>query len=189
MNTLQATYERPTTAVIPYSQTVTSLTTQSSTGFVPASAALGLTVYAVTWTITVTVICILVILTPWFTLIRRMASRPKQATLSEASLAGTTPQPETPKTTPSPGANKITVDRKEFEGFLAENQKFLDRSQALMNRIDQLKNENKQLGDELQATRTRLLNAPYSRIWCRVCGAELPPASIFCDKCGTKQTR
>jgi hypothetical protein len=66
------------------------------------------------------------------------------------------PQPETPKTTPSPGANKITVDRKEFEGFLAENQKPVDRSQALMNRIDQLKNENKQLGNELQATRTRL---------------------------------
>jgi predicted nucleic acid-binding Zn-ribbon protein len=57
---------------------------------------------------------------------------------------------------PSPGGNRITVDRKEFEGFLAENQKLLDRSQALMNRVGQLENENKQLGDELQVTKARL---------------------------------
>jgi predicted nucleic acid-binding Zn-ribbon protein len=53
-------------------------------------------------------------------------------------------------------SDRVTVERKEFEGFLAENQKLLDRSQALMNRIDQLENENKQLRDELQATKTRL---------------------------------
>jgi predicted nucleic acid-binding Zn-ribbon protein len=53
-------------------------------------------------------------------------------------------------------SDRVTVDRKEFEGFLVENQKLLDRSQELMNRIDQLENESKQLRDELQATKTRL---------------------------------
>jgi hypothetical protein len=52
-------------------------------------------------------------------------------------------------------SDRVTVERKELEGFLAENQKLLDRSQAFMNRIDQLENENKQLRDELQATKTR----------------------------------
>jgi predicted nucleic acid-binding Zn-ribbon protein len=53
-------------------------------------------------------------------------------------------------------SDRVTVERKEFEGFLAENQKLLDRSQALMNRIDQLENENKQLRDAVQATKARL---------------------------------
>jgi len=53
-------------------------------------------------------------------------------------------------------SDRVTVERKEFEGFLAENQKLLDRSQALMNRIDQLENESKQLRDGLQATKARV---------------------------------
>ena len=53
-------------------------------------------------------------------------------------------------------SDRVTVERKEFEGFLAENQKLLDRSQALMNKIDLLESENKQLRDELQATKARL---------------------------------
>ena len=53
-------------------------------------------------------------------------------------------------------SDRVTVERKEFDGFLAENQKLLDRSQALMNRIDQLENENRQLRDELQATKATL---------------------------------
>ena len=57
---------------------------------------------------------------------------------------------------PSPMSDRVTVERKEFEGFLAENQKLLDRSQTLMEKIDQLENENKQLRDEIQATKTRL---------------------------------
>jgi len=158
MNTLQSTYETPTTAVIPYSQVVTSSVTESSTSIVPASTALGLTDGSFT-ILAATVIGILALLTTWATLIPRTTYRPKQVTFSGASHAGTAapaPQPETPKTMPSPGGNKITVDRNEFEGFLAEEQKFFDRSQALMNRLDQLENENKQLGDELQATKARL---------------------------------
>jgi predicted nucleic acid-binding Zn-ribbon protein len=53
-------------------------------------------------------------------------------------------------------SDRVTVERKGFEGFLDENQKLLDRHQALMNRADQLWNENKQLRDGLQATKTRL---------------------------------
>ena len=53
-------------------------------------------------------------------------------------------------------SDRVAVERKEFEGFLAENQKLLDRCQALMGKIDQLKNENEQLRDELQATKARL---------------------------------
>jgi hypothetical protein len=158
MNTLQSTHETSSTAVIPYSQTGASLTTQTSTSLVPASTALGLTDGSFTG-LAVTVIGILVLFTAWVTLKPRMTYRRKQATFSGASLAGTpapAPQLETPKTMPSPGGNRITVDRKEFEGFLAENQKFLDRSQALMNRFNELENENEQLGVELQATKTRL---------------------------------
>ena len=157
-NTLQTTYEMSTAAVIPFGQTVTSSVTESSTRIVPASTALGLTNGSFT-TLAVTVIGILVLLTAWVTLKPRMASRPKQATFDGVSLAGTTvpaPQPETPKTTPSPGGDRIAVDQKEFEGFLAENQEFLDRSQALMSKVDQLESENKQLRDELQATKARL---------------------------------
>ena len=158
MNTLQSTYEASSTAVIPYSPTGASLTTQTSTSLVPASTALGLTDGSFTG-LAVTVIGILVLFTAWVTLKPRMTYGRKQATFGGASLAGTAalaPQLETPNTMPSPGGNRITVDRKEFEGFLAENQKFLDRSQALMNRFNELENENEQLGVELQATKTRL---------------------------------
>jgi hypothetical protein len=57
-------------------------------------------------------------------------------------------------------SDRVTVKRKELEGFLAENQKLVDRSQALMNRIDQLENENKQLRNELQPS-----SPPEKRSW------------------------
>ena len=50
-------------------------------------------------------------------------------------------------------SDRVTVERKEFEGFLAENQKLIERSQALMETIDKLEKENKQLRDELEASR------------------------------------
>jgi predicted nucleic acid-binding Zn-ribbon protein len=53
-------------------------------------------------------------------------------------------------------SDRVTVERKEFEGFLAENQKLIDRSQALMSTIDRLEKNNKQLRDELEASRARL---------------------------------
>jgi len=53
-------------------------------------------------------------------------------------------------------SDRVTVERKEFEDFLAENEKLIDRSQALMNTIDKLEKENKQLREELDASRARL---------------------------------
>jgi predicted nucleic acid-binding Zn-ribbon protein len=53
-------------------------------------------------------------------------------------------------------SDRVTVERKEFESFLAENQKLIERSQALMNTIDRLEKENKQMRDELEASRERL---------------------------------
>lgn len=53
-------------------------------------------------------------------------------------------------------SDRVTVERKEFESFLAENQKLIDRSQALMSTIDRLEKDNKQLRDELEVSKTRL---------------------------------
>jgi len=53
-------------------------------------------------------------------------------------------------------SDRVTIERKEFESFLAENQKLIDRSQALMGTIDKLEKDNKQLRDELDVSRARL---------------------------------
>jgi len=53
-------------------------------------------------------------------------------------------------------SDRVTVERKEFESFLAENQKLIERSQALMSTIDKLEKDNKQLRDELQVSMARL---------------------------------
>ena len=53
-------------------------------------------------------------------------------------------------------SDRVTVERKEFESFLAENQKLIDRSQVLMNTIDRLEKDNKQLRDELEVSRAKL---------------------------------
>ena len=52
-------------------------------------------------------------------------------------------------------SDRLTVERKEFESFLAENQKLIERSQGLMSTIDRLEKENKQLREELEAMRAR----------------------------------
>jgi len=36
----------------------------------------------------------------------------------------------------APISDNVTVERKEFDGFLAENQKLIDRSHTLMGRVD-----------------------------------------------------
>ena len=53
-------------------------------------------------------------------------------------------------------SERVTIERKEFESFLAENQKLIDRSQALMSTVDRLEKENKQLRDELEVSRAKL---------------------------------
>jgi ribosomal protein L40E len=108
---LESTFTVQNTATIPYSQTVTSSITQSSTSLVPASAALGLTDGSFT-ALAVVVIGILALLTAYLTLKPRVTHRPRQAKLSQFA------------------------------------------------------------------------KAPSS---CIKCGAKLPPASEFCNKCGTKQ--
>jgi len=52
--------------------------------------------------------------------------------------------------------DRITLDRKEFESFLADNQTLVDNSQQLMKRVDELEKANRQLTEELQASRVRL---------------------------------
>jgi len=53
-------------------------------------------------------------------------------------------------------SEKITVDRKEFESFLAENQKLIERSQALLSEVDRLEKENVKLREELGSSRAKL---------------------------------
>jgi predicted nucleic acid-binding Zn-ribbon protein len=52
-------------------------------------------------------------------------------------------------------SERITVDRKEFEAFLADNQSLMDRCQQLVKRIDELEKVNKQLNDELQTSQAK----------------------------------
>jgi len=52
-------------------------------------------------------------------------------------------------------SERVTVDRKEFEAFLSDNQALLERSQKLIERIDALEKMNKQLRDELKASKEK----------------------------------
>jgi len=49
----------------------------------------------------------------------------------------------------------VSVDRKEFEAFLADNQALLERVKKLVKRIDDLQQQQHQLQEELLATRER----------------------------------
>jgi len=53
-------------------------------------------------------------------------------------------------------SERITIDRKEFEAFLADNQSLMDRCQQLVKRIDELEKTNKQIHDELQASNAKV---------------------------------
>lgn len=52
-------------------------------------------------------------------------------------------------------SERITVDRKEFEAFLADNQSLMDRCQQLVKRIDELEKVNKELHEDLQASQAK----------------------------------
>lgn len=52
-------------------------------------------------------------------------------------------------------SERVTVNRKEFDAFLAENQAILERTQKLIEKIDSLTALNKQLRDELQASKEK----------------------------------
>jgi len=52
-------------------------------------------------------------------------------------------------------SERITVDRKEFEAFLADNQSLMDRCQQLVKRIDELEKANKQLREDVQASKAK----------------------------------
>jgi len=51
---------------------------------------------------------------------------------------------------------RITVEKKEFENFIAENQKLVDRSQGMMTTIAKLEKENMQLRQELEESKIKL---------------------------------
>ena len=53
-------------------------------------------------------------------------------------------------------SERITLNRKEFEAFLAENQKLLERSESLIQTIAALETTNNQLRQELQAAKESL---------------------------------
>ena len=51
---------------------------------------------------------------------------------------------------------RITVEKREFESFIAENQKLMDRSHVLMATVAKLEKENLQLRQELDDSKARL---------------------------------
>lgn len=87
-STVDSTYEAQDTATIPYSQTLTSSVTKSSTSLVPASAALGLTDGSFT-VLAVVVIGVLALLTAYAALKPRTTHGPTQATPSQFVKAPT----------------------------------------------------------------------------------------------------
>jgi len=53
-------------------------------------------------------------------------------------------------------SERVTVDRREFEAFLSDNQALLERSQKLIEKIDALEKMNRQLREELKITKEKL---------------------------------
>jgi len=53
-------------------------------------------------------------------------------------------------------SERVTINRKEFEAFVSENQALVERSQKLVETIDTLERLNKQLRDELQISKEKL---------------------------------
>jgi predicted nucleic acid-binding Zn-ribbon protein len=53
-------------------------------------------------------------------------------------------------------SERVSLNRKEFEAFLTENQALVERSQKLIGKIDSLEKLNKQLQDELQISKDKI---------------------------------
>lgn len=53
-------------------------------------------------------------------------------------------------------SERVTINRKEFDAFLSENQALVERSQKLVETIDTLERLNRQLRDELQTSKDKL---------------------------------
>jgi len=53
-------------------------------------------------------------------------------------------------------SERVTVDRKEFEAFLSDNQALLERSQKLIEKIDSLEKTVSQLRNELKTSKEKL---------------------------------
>jgi predicted nucleic acid-binding Zn-ribbon protein len=53
-------------------------------------------------------------------------------------------------------SERVTINRKEFDAFLMENQALVERSQKLVETIDTLERLNRQLRDELQISKEKL---------------------------------
>ena len=53
-------------------------------------------------------------------------------------------------------SERVTINRKEFEAFLTENQALIERSQKLVEKIDTLERLNRQLRDELQTSKEKI---------------------------------
>ncbi|HUO41779.1 MAG TPA: hypothetical protein VMU35_02305 [Methylomirabilota bacterium] len=53
-------------------------------------------------------------------------------------------------------SERVTVDRKEFEAFLSDNQALLERSQKLIEKIDSLEKIVSQLRNELKISKEKL---------------------------------
>jgi predicted nucleic acid-binding Zn-ribbon protein len=52
-------------------------------------------------------------------------------------------------------SERVTLNRKEFESFLTENQALVERSQKLLEKIDALESMNKQLREELRTSKEK----------------------------------
>jgi predicted nucleic acid-binding Zn-ribbon protein len=53
-------------------------------------------------------------------------------------------------------SERISLDRKEFEAFLVENQALVGRSEKLIEKIDSLQKINRNIEEELRATKEKL---------------------------------
>jgi O-antigen/teichoic acid export membrane protein len=76
--------------------------------------------------------------------------------LSEPPIDSTPHIPPSDTGAVLPVSERIAVDQREFEGFLADNRVLLDRCQKLVGRVDELEVENRKLGGELGESKRKV---------------------------------